>query len=169
MEQNETTTTLTPDAMIAQLRAMRQQIPDYMQLTNKQVRSLITASGVSPDMVNAAANAISESAMVQSAVGATVEEIRQSTSDAAVWGALETELAATLHGVAVANLQRRYRLGTVALTTYAVSRALVRTAEHTSLLPHVAEMRRTNRIGRGRKATPSPNPQPHAGVTPTTQ
>jgi hypothetical protein len=162
MEQNENTT-LTPDAMIAQLRAMRQQIPDYSQLTTRQSKSLATASSVSQEMVNAAANAIGESPLVQASVGTTVEEVRQTSADGNVWNAVEAELEATLRGVAKANLVRRHRLGTLALTTYAISRALVRKPEHANLIPHVDALRRTNRIGRHAvkpAGTPSQEPAP---------
>jgi hypothetical protein len=174
MDQNETNSTLTPDAIIAQLRAMRQQIPDYSQFTPKQSRSLATVSSVPPEMVEAAVNAIGESPTVQAIVGSTVEDVRQTSADGAAWMAVEVELAATLRGVTTANLQRRYRLGAIALTTYAVSRALLRKPEHTGLLPHVAEMRRTNRLGRrGQSHTPTPapapNPQPHVDAAATTQ
>jgi hypothetical protein len=155
--------TLTPDTMVAQLRAWREQVPDYSQLTPAQSKAIISVSAISHEMVTAAANAIGESPVVQSAAGTTIDEVRQMSADANAWATLEEELAATYRGVRTANRLRRHRLGMIALTTYAVSGTLIRKPEHVSLIPHVEAMRRANRFGRKRRSseeTPKPEPAP---------
>lgn len=154
------TPTLTPDAMVAQLRAMRQQIPNYAQITPAHTRQLIAAMSVSNEMVTAAANAIGESAIVQAAVGATVDHIRQESSDASVWATLEEELTATLRGVVTANRMRRYHLGTITLQTYAITKTLAKRPEHADLLPHRDALRRTNRFRKAPRGTSKQDPQP---------
>jgi hypothetical protein len=55
---------------------------------------------------------------------------------------------------------RRNRIGEAALTAYAVSKKLVRIPAHAALLPHLALMRKANRLGRKSQATPPPAPVP---------
>jgi hypothetical protein len=159
---------LTPDAMVAQLRAMRQQIPNYSQLTPAQTRQIAAAGSVPPEMIVAASNAIGESPAVQGAVGVTIEQIRQETSDANAWATLEEELTAMLRGVTAANRIRRHRLGTIALQTYSITRTLAKRPEYADLLPHRDALRRTNRFGKARKSeTPTaPAPEPVPQQTP---
>jgi hypothetical protein len=94
--------------------------------------------------------------------------LRQELDVAGRWTQAADELRAMLQGVEGANLDRRYRLGLTALQVYSISRQLVRKKENSSLLPHVAEMKRLNKFGRKRKkaATPAPQPAP-APVSPT--
>jgi hypothetical protein len=101
----------------------------------------------------------------------TQDELRQENSRLAAWAALEEELAATLKGVASANLIRRHRLGLAALQAYGVTRMLVRKDEHANLLPHFEAMRRANRFGKKRKVGQSPPeqpaPEPHGAASET--
>lgn len=162
MEQEQNTPgVVTPDSMVAQLRAMREQIPNFSQLTKAQSLRIISVSAIAQEMINAAANAIGESPIVQAATGVTVEEVRQTSADANTWATLEEELAATYRGVRAANRLRRHSLGRVTLTAYAVSSALIQKPEHASLIPHVDAMRRANRFGRKRRTSTS-KPQPPA-------
>jgi hypothetical protein len=85
------------------------------------------------------------------------------------WSLVREELKATLDGVTSAVLTMKHTLGQSALLTYAVSKKLVRTPKHADLLPHVALMRKTNRLGRSRKAqtqTPAPAPAPNPAPAP---
>lgn len=163
--QQNTPGVVTPDALVAQLRAMREQIPNFSQLTIAQSKAIVTVGSISQDMINAAANAIGESPLVQAATGATVDEVRQTSADANTWVTLEQELAATYRGVRSANRLRRHHLGRITLTAYAVSTALIREPEHADLIPHVENMRRANHFGRKRRIssksqTPAPEPVP---------
>ena len=71
-----------------------------------------------------------------------------------------------LEGVSAAILARRYRIGLATLQAYSIARQLVRKKENADLLPHVENMRRTNRFGRKRPVasaapeTPAPAPTP---------
>jgi hypothetical protein len=56
------------------------------------------------------------------------------------------------------------------LLEYTVSKKLVKVPQHADLLPHVAAMRRTNRLGRTRKPpaqTPAPAPAPSTEPAPS--
>jgi hypothetical protein len=154
---------ITPEVLVAQLRAYRLQIPEYTQLTTVSSRALQAAAAVNIHFLHASINAVGTSSSVQGALSTTQETLWQETDDAARWTAVEDELRAFLKGITAANLTRRHRLGLTALQVYSISRQLVRKPEHADLLPHVAEMRRQNRFGRSRKSTPpdgEPEPQP---------
>lgn len=150
---------VTPEAIVEQLRAMRQQIPEYVQLPAAEVKAIQAAASVHPQFAQAAINAIGASPAVLNVVGRTPEELQLEAETTARWSKVEDELRSMLQGVASANLTRRSRLGQAALLTYAVSKSLVRSPDHAALLPHVALMRKTNRIGHPRRqATPPPSP-----------
>ena len=155
----------TPEAIVVQLRAVRQQIPEYGQLPKSDLRSLASAAHVHPDFTQAAIGAMGASATVLSAVGTNPEDVQREVDTAGRWAVVEDELRAMLQGVAAANVARRHRIGKTALLTYAVSRSLVRSAEHADLLPHVDVMNRMNRFGKRKpkKAAP-PAPVPSTPV-----
>ncbi len=118
----------------------------------------------------AAINAIGASPTVlQGVVVSTPEELQQDAETAARWSKVEDELRAMLQGVISANLTRRHRVGKAALLTYSLSKSLARTPEHADLLPHIAVMRKANRIGRPRRAaTKTPATAPAPSTTPKT-
>jgi hypothetical protein len=159
MVANNSSTPLKPEAIVEQLRALRQQIPEYMQLSTAEARSLRVTAGANPRFVHASINAIGASPVVESAVGTTPEALRLEVDDVLRWTAVEDELRAMLKGVIAANLNRRYRLGTAALQAYGIGRMLVRKIEHADLLPHVAEMKRLNRFGRSKPKVVEEEPE----------
>ncbi|HEX3071024.1 MAG TPA: hypothetical protein VHX14_20820 [Thermoanaerobaculia bacterium] len=151
----------TPEAIVETLRALREQIPEYVQLAPADAKSIQPVANVHPDFAQAAINAIGASPLVQAVAGRTPEALQQEVETAARWSKVEDELLAMLKGVSSANLMRRNRLGEAALTVYAVSKKLVRAPEHAALLPHLSLMRKANRFGRNRQASaPPPVPTP---------
>ena len=166
---------VTPETLVAQLRAMRGMIPDYTQLPQKDRKSLqVIAAGTNPDFVQASINGVGASDNVQQAIGQTPEELRQDTSDAQSWTAVEDEARALLTGIVAANLVRRHRIGQTALTVYAIATRLSRQKQHADLLPHVATMKRLNRFGVKKRAAkpagpvPTPAPAPVPAPSPMT-
>jgi hypothetical protein len=165
---------VTPEAIVEQLRVMRQQIPEFVQLPAAEARTINAVASVNPVFSQAAINAIGASPVVLSVVGRTPEELQQEKETAARWSKVEDELEAMLKGVSSANLLRRHRLGSAALLAYSLSKSLVRSPEHAALLPHVEVMRKANRFGRKQKSAaqqpqthaPSPEPAPVPVTTP---
>jgi len=151
---------LTPEAVVEQLRAVRESIPEYSQLTVTAKPSLRGPANADLQFVNAAINAIGASPTVQNAVNRTPDGMRQEVLEVSRWTAVEDELKAMLKGVSSSNLIRRHRLGLSALQAYSISRQLVRQPEHANLLPHLDEMRRTNKFGRKRKPAPPADAEP---------
>ena len=162
----EPASVVTPDAIVEQLRAIRQQIPEYTQLPIPDAKAMRRVAHINPDFIDAAINAIGASGTVQNAVGRNEINLRDEQNNASRWTAVEDELRAMLRGVVAANLIRRHRVGLTVLQAYNISRQLVRQKEHADLLPHVQGMRRMNKFGRKRKpiaqtsAEPAPAPSP---------
>ena len=68
---------VTPESIVVQLRAVRQQIPEYGQLPSSDLRSLAAAAHVHPDFTQAAIGAMGASATVLSAVGTNPEDVQR--------------------------------------------------------------------------------------------
>ena len=158
-----TSAPITPEELVAQLRAYRERIPDYGQLTIPAAQQRRRAASLNTGFVISTINAAGASETVQAAIGQTPADLQSQQSDIVRWSAVEDELRAMLKGVAAANLVRRHRLGTVALQTYSISRNLVRSPQHADLLPHVQEMKRLAKHKKAEKiAEPKPaDPAPH--------
>src|SRR5687768_10591399 len=99
---------LTPEALVAQLRAYREQIPEYTQLTPVSSKILRAAAAANIHFIHASINAVGTSPSVQNALSTNEGTLWQEASDSARWTAVEDELRALLKGVAAANLTRRH-------------------------------------------------------------
>jgi hypothetical protein len=157
---------VTPESVIESVRALRAQIPNYVQLPIPAARALGSVSSLNPEFTQAAIHAVGASQTVQATVGQTAEELQAAVEATARWTMVRDELKATLDGVTSAVLTMKHSLGQSILLTYTVSKKLVKVPQHADLLPHVALMRKTNRLGRSRKAqtpvpAPAPSPTPH--------
>lgn len=146
-------TPIEPAELVQELRRLRDRIPKFEQLTIRQTRSMTRVAHLNAEFVEAGLNTGGAVEIVQTIIGAPVEDFWQQRADAERWSAVEAELMSMLRGVSAANLKRRHAVGTAVLQIYAVVRDLVRKKEFHHLLPYLAEMKRLNHIrGKGRKA-----------------
>jgi hypothetical protein len=169
---------ITPDVIVAQLRALRDVIPNFTQLPTPQARSFrVVAKGTDPEFVQTAINSVEESVNVQQAIGRTPEELRKTTADAQIWTAVEDAARSLLNGIVAANLVRHFQIGTIALAVYSIATRLARQPEHANLLTNVQTMKRLNKFGnkkRVKAAAPAPvtppatAPQQPTGTQPVT-
>jgi hypothetical protein len=161
-QENPSPTTVDPMTLIAELRAMREKIPEYTQLPLPERQSIRVVAATNPEFVRASINSVAESPNVQQAIGRTPEELRQEAAEVQGWSDLEAELRVLLDGVAASNLVRRNRIGETALAAYAITRRLARQKQHANLLPHVETMKRLNKFGakRGKSSNATPIPAP---------
>ena len=161
------TTPLTPEQIVEQLRILRQHVPDFGPLSLPSAKALRTTAKVPDDFVLASINTIGASPAIAQALASDAPALLAQREDAGRWSAVEDELGTMFTGVAAANLGRRHRIGLAALQAYSIARQLVRKKEHADLLPHVENMRRTNRFGRPRTNPPAAPPAtPTPPVTP---
>ena len=161
----ETPQTLTPEAVIEQLRAMIPAIPGYVQLPKATARSRRAAAKVDPQFIESAFAAIDASEPVRNGVGATSEELRTEADDASRWTAVRELLREMLKGVDTAILTRKHRVGSAALQAYGIARSVVRRADQAHLQVHIDGMKRRIRLGR-KPAQNGTTPQPAPAPTP---
>jgi hypothetical protein len=153
-------TKLTPEFVIEQLRAMREQMPDLTPITPKQRQALRRQGFTSEAVLQASLNVIGASDNVSSAVGQPIEGVRGLQDESNRWTAVEDDLRTLLNAVSGANLVRRQRLTLLAGQAYTIGAQLSRDPAHAVLVPHVREIKRLKRIERRKKAAPgTPPPQ----------
>lgn len=143
---------LSPEALVEQLRALRQQVPDLAPLTKEQRRTLRRQGRLSSGAVQASINVISASGKVSQALEAPAEEVQQLVADTNRWLAVESELRTLLKGVSDANIIRRQQTALLAGQAYNISRQLARDPKNAELRPQVDEIQRQRRLALGRKA-----------------
>ena len=149
--------TLSPEAVIEQLRAMRAQIGEVTPLTAEQRRTLQDRGGRTPNPVlQASINVIGAMDNVSQAIGQPAARVRQMQDEANRWTAVEDELRTMLKGVAGANLVRRQRVALIAAQAVGIGTQLARDPANAVLLPHVQEVRRLRRVTRRRKPASTP-------------
>src|SRR3954471_11558401 len=78
----------SPDALVAQIRAMRAQVPEYAQIPREERHKMImVAKNTDPDFVQASINGVSASSAMKEGVARTAEELRADTVDSNAWTA----------------------------------------------------------------------------------
>jgi hypothetical protein len=160
-------TNLTPEVVIEQLRAMRDQMPDLAPITTKQRDVLRRLGRTSEAVLQASLNVIGASDNVSSAVGQPIEDVRGMQDESNRWTAVEDDLRTLLNAVSGANLVRRQRLALLAGQAFTIGAQLARDPAHAVLVPHVREIKRLKKIARRKKSaadvpppeTPAPAPQ----------
>jgi hypothetical protein len=160
---------LTPEQVIEQLRTMRQQIPNFVQLPHNRETDALRrlARAISLEFAHEATNAVGVSPVVEGAVGNTPEGMHRDKDLNGRWAAAENEMRSLLRGMSSTNLVLRQRLCRDALQAYNVSRELVKQEEHAHLLPHVEAMRRLKRPRRRVKPDTEPAPKPKLATEPS--
>jgi hypothetical protein len=162
--------TLTPDAVVEQLRVMRGQIGEVAPLTPTQRKTLRIAARTTNPILQASINVIGALDIVEQAVGQPADDVRQSYDESNRWTAVEDELRAMLNGVSGANLIRRQRIALVAARAYNIGAQLARDPAHAVLVPHVQEVKRLKSFKRRKKAAQAPgtpqSPAPGTQVSP---
>jgi hypothetical protein len=162
--------TLTPEAVVEGLRAMRAQIAEVTPLTNAQRIVLRSHTRTSGPILQASINVIDALDLVSEAVGRPADDVRQMVIEATRWSAVEDEFRTMLSGIAGANLIRRQRIALIASQAFSIGAQLARVPAHAILVPHVQEIRRLKSFKRRKKAAQAPgtppSPAPQAPVTP---
>ncbi|HSY48518.1 MAG TPA: hypothetical protein VLC46_06895 [Thermoanaerobaculia bacterium] len=145
-------------ALMQQTRAMREQIPNLViPLNKKEGRRLASGAAVPAEFVQLTAAAVSNSAPLGSAGGTDPAKARDLLSYADEFGPLADELEALAFFVRHSVTAARNEVGSDALTTYAMAKALAKRPATADLAPHVDDMSRA--LGRRRK-TKSSKSQP---------
>jgi len=155
-------TTLLPELVIDQLRAIRSQLPEIAPLTSRQRTAMRKRAQVPTEVLQASISVIGASDVVASAIKQPVGGVHALQDESNRWSAVEDELKALLNGVSGANLHRRERLALIGAQAYAIGTQLVRDPANVLLVPHVQEVKRLKKLAQRKKSpetTPAPAPQ----------
>lgn len=154
---------LTPQSVVDQLRAIRNQIAEVAPLTPDQKKVLRRLPAkMTNEILQASIGVIGSSEIVQSAVGQS-EDARSLYDESNRWTEVEGELRTMLDGIAGANVVRRQRLALIASRAYGIGNQLARDPDHAILRPQLAEIKRLKKVALGKKpATQDPAPTPSA-------
>jgi hypothetical protein len=149
------TSTLTPEAVIEGLRALRSQI-GVSPLTSAQRIAARARARTSNPVLQASINVIGALDNVAQAVGLPAVDVRALCDEANRWTAVEDEIRTLLSGVSGANIIRRQRIVLIAKQAAAIGLQLARNPDNAVLLPHVQEVKRLKGFSRRKKAAPAP-------------
>jgi hypothetical protein len=140
-------------ARLAELRMMREQIPHFsIPETATDPQSLTAAASVPPEFVERTMVAVANQKALARGEGKSPAEIRDLMRYAEAYAPLADELEAFATFVRFSVNRARNEAGFEALTVYSLAQRLVTRREYASLVPYVADMRRTLR--RVRQASP---------------
>lgn len=152
--------TETAQARVDEIRAMRQQIPNFVIPDSKgATRRLNSAASVPQQFVELAAVAVTNSTALVRGGGIDPAQIRDLLNYAEAYAPVADELEALAHFVRHSVVTARNKAGSDALTTYVLAQRMAKRPETADLAPHVDDMRRA--LGkRIRKAKSQPAPTP---------
>ncbi|HXA19535.1 MAG TPA: hypothetical protein VN380_21275 [Thermoanaerobaculia bacterium] len=163
---------LAPEAVIAQLRAMRSQIEDIAPLSQQQRNQVKQRIRKQPATVVAAAiNVIGVVDNLSQAIGQPLDEVRQLQDDSLRWDAVAEEARAFLKVIEGSNLNRHQQLVLIGMQAYSIGTQLAKAPGMAVLVPHVEEVKRLKAVSRRKKATPAPQtpaPTPEPAPVPVT-
>jgi hypothetical protein len=143
---------LTPDAALAQLRAIREELADEIgAMTAKERRVLRNRTKSSDELIQKSVTAIGLSEMISKAVRKDTEQMFQLLAIDGKWRQLESELSAFLNEVSSARLARHRELDLIATQTFALVKQLIRVPGNENLIQVYEDMRNIRREERRKK------------------
>lgn len=149
-------------ARVQELRAMRQQIPNFVIPVDKtERRKLAKAASVPQAFIELTAVAVKNSPSLVRGGATDPEQSRDLLSFADAYAPLADELEALAHFIKHSVTAARNKAGSEALTTFALAQRLAKRPENAELVPHVDDMRRALGARRKAKASSAP-PAPSA-------
>jgi hypothetical protein len=164
-------TKLTPEAVIEQLRTIWSQLDEVEPLSDDQRAQLKARLRMQKTpIVDASINVMGVLDKLSEAIGQPLDEVRLAQTEAIRWDAMIGEARVFLKNIEGANLVRRQKLALIGTQAYTIGTQLAKSPGNAVLLPHVEEVKKLKSAARRKKAaqapqTPAPNtPAP----TPTT-
>jgi hypothetical protein len=166
---NPVPASLTPEAVIAQLRTIQSQIDDVAPLTKEQSRLVKDRLRKQPKtVVEASINVIGVLDNVSQAIGQPLDDVRQLQDDSLRWDAVVDEARAFLKGIEGATLIRHQRLALIAMQAYQIGTQLAKDPDNAVLVPHVEEVKRLKGVSRRKKTHQAPQTPAPAPASPAT-
>ncbi|HEY6136874.1 MAG TPA: hypothetical protein VI670_03835 [Thermoanaerobaculia bacterium] len=156
-------------ALVEQIRAMRQKIPNFVFPTVKgERRRLSNAASVPAELIELTAVAMKNNAPLVRGQSAGPEGLRDLLSFADAYAPFADELEALASFVRHSVTSARNKAGSEALITYALTQRLAKRPDTADLAPLADAMGRAlGRRGRKAKASPAPAPGTPSGTSPS--
>ena len=157
----------TAQACVETLRTLRLTIPNFIVPTRKgDGRSLAAGASVPAELIELVLVTVRNCAALVRGGALDPAEARDLMSYAAAFGPVADEMEALTYFLRHSISAAKHKVGTDALTTYALAQRLAKLPETADLAPAVADMRRI--LGSRRKSAKSttPAPVPVPPVTP---
>src|SRR6266498_2615898 len=130
-------------ARVQEIRAMRQQIPNFIiPLDKTERRRLVRAASLPAAFIELTAVAVKNSPSLVRGGATNPDEARDLLSYADAYAPLADELEALAAFIRHSVTAAKNKAGSDALTTFALARRLAKRPENAELLPHVDDMRR---------------------------
>jgi hypothetical protein len=146
-------------ARIEEIRTMREKIPNLVIPTSKKAgRQLTNTASVPKVFVELTTVAVKNNATLVRPAGQDLAQDRDLASFADAYAPVADELEALAHFVRHSVSAAKSKVGSSALTTYAMARVLAKRPETADLLPHVDDMGKA--LGRRRKSKSQPEQPP---------
>jgi hypothetical protein len=153
-------------ARVEEIRAMREKIPNLAIPGSRNASTrLVNAASVPRQFVELASMAVHSNASLVRGAGQDLAQDSDLTSFAEAYGPVADELEALASFIRHSVTKAKNKVGSEALTTYALARRLAKRPESADLLPHVDDMSKA--LGRrGRKAKAKQGPTQPSPKTP---
>jgi len=152
---------ITPEGVIAGMRALRSQMDEPAPLPKEQRKRVRERLRSLPKpVVDASINVMGVLDLLSEAIGQPLEEVRQLQDDSLRWDAVADEVRAFLKSIESSNLVRHQRLAFVATQAYSLGSQLAKDPAKAVLVPHVEEVKRLKAISRRKKTQTAPAPAP---------
>lgn len=151
--------------LVEGIRAMRQQIPNFAIPDKAAQRKLGRVATVPPAFVELTAVAVQNNATLVRNGATDPAQSRDLLSYAESYAPVADELEALAAFIRHSVRLAKNKVGSEALTTFALARRLAKRPEHAELLPHVADMQRA--LGSWRKTKAQKPETPPPAKTPT--
>jgi hypothetical protein len=146
-------------ACVETLRALRLTIPNFIVPTRKGgSRALSAGASVPPELIELVLVTVRNCAALVRGGGLDPAETRDLQSYAAAFTPVVDEMEALTYFLRHSIASAKHKVGTDALTTYALAQRLAKLPETAELAPAVADMRRI--LASRRKSAKSTTPDP---------
>ena len=167
-----TSHTTAAQSLIERIRAMREEVPNFVFPTSKDERKRLSrAASVPPEFVELTAVAVTNSKALVRGGGADPAQTRNQMNMGDAFLPVADELEALALFIRHSAMAAKNKAGSDALTTYELAKRLAKHPETADLAPHVADMRRALNRGRAKaaksKTAPTPTPSPTQPPTPS--
>ena len=159
------------EALIDDIRALKQRVPNFVVPESKNARRQIAAAASVPsEFVDLAALAVRNHEVLTRGGNFGLAQIRDRRNYAEAYGPVADELEAMALFVRHSVRMAQNEAGSNALTTYALAKRLAKRPESAALAPHVEDMRiALGARGKGKPKKSGPKPVPPATSPAPTQ